>query len=68
MNSISAGEQPVIMTALPLYHISPLPSAVCSIYRGCIGLLVPNPRDLDSLMKAYEANPPSFFPAVKYFI
>ena len=59
------GEQPVIMTALPLYHIFSF--TVCGmfgIYRGCIGLLVPNPRDLDSLMKAYEANPPSFFPAV----
>ncbi|WP_435979215.1 AMP-binding protein [Psychrobacter sp. DM4] len=59
------GEQPVIMTALPLYHIFSF--TVCGmfgLYRGCIGLLVPNPRDLDSLMKAYKANPPSFFPAV----
>ncbi len=59
------GEQPVIMTALPLYHIFSF--TVCGmfgIYRGCIGLLVPNPRDLDSLMKAYKKNPPAFFPAV----
>ncbi len=59
------GEQPVIMTALPLYHIFSF--TVCGmfgLYRGCIGLLVPNPRDFDSLMKAYKANPPSFFPAV----
>ncbi|MBU5617480.1 AMP-binding protein [Psychrobacter sp. TAE2020] len=59
------GEQPVILTALPLYHIFSF--TVCGmfgIYRGCVGLLVPNPRDLDSLIKAYKANPPSFFPAV----
>ena len=61
----SKGEQPVIMTALPLYHIFSF--TVCGmfgLYRGCVGLLVPNPRDLDSLLKAYKANPPSFFPAV----
>ncbi|WP_367105140.1 AMP-binding protein [uncultured Psychrobacter sp.] len=60
-----SGEQPVIMTALPLYHIFSF--TVCGmfgLYRGCIGLLVPNPRDLDSLIKAYKENPPSFFPAV----
>ena len=61
----NTGEQPVIMTALPLYHIFSF--TVCGmfgLYRGCIGLLVPNPRDLDSLIKAYKSNPPAFFPAV----
>ncbi|WP_350560300.1 AMP-binding protein [Psychrobacter sp. CAL346-MNA-CIBAN-0220] len=61
----SSNEQPVIMTALPLYHIFSF--TVCGmfgLYRGCIGLLVPNPRDLDSLLKAYKNNPPAFFPAV----
>ena len=60
-----SGEQPVIMTALPLYHIFSF--TVCGMFgirRGCIGLLVPNPRDLDSLLKAYKNNPPAFFPAV----
>lgn len=59
------GEQPVIMTALPMYHIFSF--TVCGmfgLYRGCVVLLVPNPRDLDSLLKAYKANPPAFFPAV----
>ena len=58
-------EQPVIMTALPLYHIFSF--TVCGmfgLYRGCIGLLVPNPRDLPSLIKAYKDYPPAFFPAV----
>ncbi|WP_169392471.1 MULTISPECIES: AMP-binding protein [Psychrobacter] len=59
------GEQPVILTALPLYHIFSF--TVCGmfgIYRGCIGLLVPNPRDLKSLLKDYKNHPPAFFPAV----
>lgn len=61
----TSSEQAVIMTALPLYHIFSF--TVCGmfgLYRGCIGLLVPNPRDLDSLLKAYRNNPPAFFPAV----
>ena len=58
-------EQPVIMTALPLYHIFSF--TVCGmygLYSGCIGLLVPNPRDGASLIKAYKDYPPAFFPAV----
>ncbi len=59
------GEQPVIMTALPLYHIFSFTlCGMFGLYRGCIGLLVPNPRDLDSLIKAYKGNPPALFPAV----
>ncbi|HSP86404.1 MAG TPA: AMP-binding protein [Psychrobacter sp.] len=61
----NSNEQPVIMTALPLYHIFSF--TVCGmygLYRGCIGLLVPNPRDLPSLIKAYKDYPPAFFPAV----
>lgn len=58
-------EQPVIMTALPLYHIFSFTlCGMFGLYRGCIGLLVPNPRDLDSLLKAYKNNPPVLFPAV----
>lgn len=59
------GEQAVILTALPLYHIFSF--TVCGMFglhRGCIGLLVPNPRDLGSLIKAYKGHPPAFFPAV----
>ncbi len=59
------GEQAVIMTALPLYHIFSFTTCgMFGLYRGCIGLLVPNPRDLDSLLKAYKNHPPAFFPAV----
>ena len=58
-------KQPVIMTALPLYHIFSF--TVCGMFglrRGCVGLLVPNPRDGASLIKAYTDYPPAFFPAV----
>ncbi|WP_230658121.1 AMP-binding protein [Psychrobacter sp. I-STPA10] len=60
-----SNDQPVIMTALPLYHIFSF--TVCGmfgLYRGCIGLLIPNPRDEQSLIKAYKQYPPAFFPAV----
>ncbi|WLP94166.1 AMP-binding protein [Psychrobacter sp. M13] len=59
------GEQAVIITALPLYHIFSF--TICGmfgLYRGCVGLLIPNPRDMDSLLKAYKTYPPAFFPAV----
>uniref|UniRef100_A5WHJ2 Long-chain-fatty-acid--CoA ligase n=1 Tax=Psychrobacter sp. (strain PRwf-1) TaxID=349106 RepID=A5WHJ2_PSYWF len=62
---IERNEQPVIMTALPLYHIFSF--TVCGmygLYKGCIGSLVPNPRDGKSLIKAYKDYPPAFFPAV----
>ena len=58
-------EQPVIMTALPLYHIFSF--TVCGMYglrKGGINSLVPNPRDGKSLLKAYKDYPPAFFPAV----
>ena len=61
----NSGEQPVIMTALPLYHIFSFTlCGMFGLYRGCVGLLVPNPRDLESLIKAYKNHPPALFPAV----
>lgn len=62
---IELDEQPVIMTALPLYHIFSF--TVCCMYgmhKGAINSLVPNPRDGKSLLKAYKDYPPAFFPAV----
>ena len=66
-SAIEAGrsEQIKILNPLPLYHIFSF--TVCGmygLYRGCIGLLVPNPRDGASLIKAYKDYPPAFFPAV----
>ncbi|WP_227429054.1 AMP-binding protein [Psychrobacter sp. I-STPA6b] len=61
----NSNTQPVIMTALPLYHIFSF--TVCGMFglnRGCICLLVPNPQDSKSLIKAYKDYPPTFFPAV----
>ncbi|WP_182406877.1 AMP-binding protein [Psychrobacter sp. GP33] len=60
-----SGEQAVIMTALPLYHIFSFTlCGMFGLYRGCVGLLIPNPRDIDSLLKAYKNHPPALFPAV----
>lgn len=58
------GEQNV-MCALPLYHIFAF--TVCylgAVYRGAANVLIPNPRDLPSLIKAFEEYKPAIFPAV----
>lgn len=55
----------IILTALPLYHVFSF--SVCFIqgmYRGNEMLLIPNPRDIDSLIKEMIKRKPSFIPAV----
>ena len=55
----------VILTALPLYHVfSFMVCGICSMYQGYTGLLIPNPRDLDGLIKEMGKYKPSFIPAV----
>ena len=55
----------VILTALPLYHVfSFTVCGMCSMYQGYTGLLIPNPRDLDGLIKEMGKYKPSFIPAV----
>ncbi|MDX2373604.1 AMP-binding protein [Psychrobacter sp. PP-21] len=55
----------VILTALPLYHVfSFMVCGICSMYQGYAGLLIPNPRDLDGLIKEMGKYKPSFIPAV----
>ena len=55
----------VILTALPLYHVfSFMVCGMCSMYQGYTGLLIPNPRDLDGLIKEMGKYKPSFIPAV----
>lgn len=54
-----------ILVALPLYHIFSF--TVCGLLamdKGFAGVLVPNPRDLDSLVKDIDKYRPAFFPAV----
>lgn len=54
-----------MMVALPLYHIFAL--TVCglfALYAGMHMVLIMNPRDLDSICKAWKRNPPEVVPAV----
>ena len=55
----------VILTALPLYHVfSFMVCGMYGMYQGFAGLLIPNPRDLDGLIKEMDKYKPSFIPAV----
>ena len=55
----------VILTALPLYHVfSFMVCGMYGMYQGYAGLLIPNPRDLDGLIKEMAKYKPSFIPAV----
>lgn len=54
-----------ILCALPLYHIFAF--NVCfinGIEHGMANVLIPNPRDLPSLIEAFDKYTPTFFPAV----
>lgn len=55
----------VILGALPLYHVFSF--TVCGMYpmyQGYNSLLIPNPRDIDDLIKQIDKYKPSFLPAV----
>ncbi len=55
----------VYMTALPLYHSYAM--TVCMnqcVYLGGAMILVPNPRELESVMKAIDKHKPTAFPGV----
>lgn len=54
-----------IVIALPLYHIFSFTAcALLGMYQGFIGILIPNPRDLDSFVKEIDKYKPAFLPAV----
>lgn len=54
-----------LVIALPLYHIFSFTAcALLGMNRGFIGLLIPNPRDLDGFVKELGKYKPVFFPAV----
>ena len=58
-------EQPLILTALPLYHIFAL--TACFLFGVRIGglcLLIPNPRDIGGLIKELSKVKVNAFPAV----
>jgi long-chain acyl-CoA synthetase len=58
-------EQPVIVCALPLYHIFAL--TVCGLWgmrSGSLNLLIPNPRDIPGFVKELRKYQVNLFPAV----
>ena len=58
-------EQPVILTALPLYHIFALTACfLFGLRLGGLCLLVPNPRDIGGLIKELGKYKVNAFPAV----
>jgi long-chain acyl-CoA synthetase len=58
-------EQPLIVTALPLYHIFALTGCMLfGMHTGGLCLLIPNPRDINGLVKALVKVRPTMFPAV----
>ena len=60
-----ANSKDVILTALPLYHVfSFMVCGMYGMYQGYTGLLIPNPRDLEGLVKEMSKYKPSFIPAV----
>ncbi len=63
--SDDASSDDVILTALPLYHVfSFMVCGMYGMYQGYAGLLIPNPRDLDGLIKEMGKYKPAFIPAV----
>ncbi len=58
-------EQPVILTALPLYHIFALTGCfLFGVRLGGLCLLIPNPRDIGGLIKELAKVKVNAFPAV----
>ena len=61
-----AEEGESVLCALPLYHIYGFTICLFSygLVRGFTNTLIPNPRDLDSLIDQYQQYSPTVFPAV----
>jgi long-chain acyl-CoA synthetase len=65
LSKLKAGEQPVTITALPLYHIFAL--TVCAMMSMHIGgrcVLIANPRDIPGFVKELSKHTFHVFPAV----
>ncbi len=51
----------MLLLPLPLYHIYAFTACMAMMSRGCHTVLIPNPRDLPSLIKAFREYRPSGF-------
>lgn len=55
----------VLLAALPLYHVfSFMVCGMYSMHEGYTALLIPNPRDLEGLIKDLDKYKPAYIPAV----
>lgn len=58
-------EKPVVVAALPLYHIYALTvNALTALKTGTMNLLITNPRDLEAFIKDLKKYPPHVFTGV----
>ncbi|PLC48761.1 long-chain fatty acid--CoA ligase [Pollutimonas subterranea] len=60
-----ASQPLTILSALPLYHIFAL--TICglfAVHAGMCGVLIANPRDLSSILRAWRRDPVHVFPGV----
>jgi len=58
-------ERQVIFTALPLYHIFALTACLLlGVHSGTLCVLIPNPRDIDGVIKELKKHRVTMFPAV----
>jgi len=55
------GAGDVFMQPLPVYHIYAFTASVYSLYVGAQTVFIPNPRDLDSVVKAFAKYRPRLF-------
>jgi long-chain acyl-CoA synthetase len=65
LSKLPAGQQPVTVAALPLYHVFAL--TVCgllTIRTGGLAVLIPNPRDVAGMIKQLHGYSITTFPAV----
>lgn len=54
-----------ILTALPLYHSYAMTTCMnFAVYRAMPMILIPNPRDLEHLLKSVDKHHPTLFPGV----
>lgn len=60
-----SGPQQTILCALPLYHIFALTlCGLLGLQTGMRIVLISDPRDLNSIIRAWRAHPPTIFPSV----
>ena len=55
------GQGSTILQPLPVYHIYAFTASMYALRIGAHTVFVPNPRDLDSLVKAFEEHRPTLF-------